>query len=115
LGFRHLILTDDLEMGAILRHCPIEDATRAAFAAGEDMVLICSSTEAVRKGYRAMLEAFRRGEFTEDRIEESLLRITEIKSILREPLSFDAARLEELSREIGKLNEKLNYSYGGRI
>ena len=29
LGYRHLVLTDDMEMGAILKHCPIEDAAKA--------------------------------------------------------------------------------------
>ncbi len=28
LGFKHLVVTDDLEMGAISRHCEIEDAAR---------------------------------------------------------------------------------------
>jgi beta-N-acetylhexosaminidase len=115
LGYRHLVLTDDLEMGAILRHCSIEDAAISAFNAGEDMILICSSLESVRKGYRALLEAFHRGEFTEERLELSLRRIAEIKTLLKEPLNFDVERLEELSEEVKKLNDKLNYSYGGKI
>lgn len=115
LGFRHLVITDDLEMGAILRHCPIEDAAKSAFEAGEDMILICSSLDAVRKSYRAMLEAFKNGEFSEDRLEMSLRRIAEIKSRLKPPLDFDDDRLRELSFEISRLNDKLNYSYGGKI
>src|SRR5438132_9863332 len=39
LGFRHLAVTDDLEMGAIAKHCSIEDASVQAFLAGEDMLL----------------------------------------------------------------------------
>jgi beta-N-acetylhexosaminidase len=114
LGYRNLVLTDDLEMGAILRHCPIEEAAKSAFAAGEDMILICSSVDSVRKSYRAMLEAFKKGEFTTERLDESLRRIADIKFILKEPLQFDSNRLEELSGEISKLNAKLDYSYGGR-
>src|SRR5207237_910399 len=41
LGFQHLILTDDLEMGAIAKHCDIEAAIVRAFFAGVDMPLIC--------------------------------------------------------------------------
>jgi beta-N-acetylhexosaminidase len=115
LGYRHLVMTDDLEMGAILRHCSIEEATKSAFEAGEDMVLICASPDAVRRGYHALVEAFEKGEFTTERLDESLIRIAEIKSMLKEPVDFDAARLQELSSEIGNLNEKLEYSYGGRI
>jgi beta-N-acetylhexosaminidase len=41
LGFQGLILTDDLAMGAIAKHYPIEDAVRASLAAGCDLVLVC--------------------------------------------------------------------------
>src|ERR1044072_6302985 len=49
LGYKHLVVTDDMEMGAILRYYSIEEAAALAFEAGEDMILICSSTEAVRQ------------------------------------------------------------------
>src|SRR6185369_4420537 len=41
LGYQHLVVTDDLEMGAISRHCTIGSAAIRAFVAGEDMLLIC--------------------------------------------------------------------------
>src|SRR5215468_10505598 len=37
LGYKHLVVTDDLEMGAIARHCEIEDAVVRATLAGDDM------------------------------------------------------------------------------
>src|SRR3989441_5517045 len=39
LGYKHLIVTDDLEMGAIAKQFEIEAATIKAFHAGEDMLL----------------------------------------------------------------------------
>ena len=42
LGYQHLVVTDDLEMGAIAKHCEIEAAVVRAFLAGEDMLLICA-------------------------------------------------------------------------
>lgn len=115
LGYRYLVLTDDLEMGAILRHCPIEEAAKSAFNAGQDMILICSSVESVRKSYHALLTAFQNGELSEVRLNESLTRIAEIKSLLSQPLPFNENRISELSEEIRNLNEKLNYEYGGKI
>jgi beta-N-acetylhexosaminidase len=115
LGFKHLVLTDDLEMGAITRHCPIEEAARAAFRAGEDMILLCSSVEAVRKSYHALLESFRNGELSTDRLRESLTRIQDVKKRLKPALPFDSRRLQELSNAVAELNKKLNYSYGGKI
>src|SRR6186997_3106470 len=51
LGFKHLVVTDDLEMGAIAKHFEIEDASIRAFEAGEDMLLICATPETIRRGY----------------------------------------------------------------
>ena len=45
LGYKHLVVTDDLEMGAILRHYEIGDAVLRAAHAGEDMLLICATPE----------------------------------------------------------------------
>lgn len=117
LGFKHLVLTDDLEMGAIIKHCPIDEAAKEAFKAGEDMVLICSSTEAVRKSYYALLEGFKSGELSNLRLHQSLKRIAEVKTLIEKelPLPFDTDRLKELSDEIAHLNKILNYSYGGKI
>ena len=51
LGYNHLVVTDDLEMGAIAKHFEIEDAAVRAFSAGEDMLLICATPETIRRGY----------------------------------------------------------------
>src|SRR5438067_6618117 len=51
LGYKHLIVTDDLEMGAIAKQFEIEDAAVRAFTAGEDMVLIGATPETIRRGY----------------------------------------------------------------
>ena len=114
LGFKHLVLTDDLEMGAILRHYTIEEASKCAFKAGEDMILICSSVDAVRNSYRALLKAFRDEELPLAQLDESLVHIAEVKNILQPPLEFDMQRLEELSKTIARLNDKLNYSYSSK-
>lgn len=115
IGFRHLVITDDLEMGAITRHCPIEEAAKAAFKSGEDMILICSTVESVRKSYHSLLKGFESGELDRERLAESLTRIASIKKQLKDPLSFDAERIKLLSGAIAELNKKLNYSYGGKI
>jgi beta-N-acetylhexosaminidase len=115
LGYRHLVVTDDLEMGAIARHCEIEDAAVRAALAGEDMLLICASPDKIRRGYHGLLEAARNGRLPEERIEESLERIARTKTIVEPPLPLDLARLQQLSDDVVKLNSKLNYTYGGTI
>lgn len=115
LGYQHLVVTDDLEMGAISRHCEIEDAAVRAALAGEDMLLICASSEKIRRGYHGLLDAAKSGKLNEKRIKESLDRIARTKTIMEPPLPLDLARFQQLSDEILKLNSKLNYTYGGTI
>ncbi len=113
LGYRHLVITDDLEMGAIARHCEIEEAAVRAFLAGEDMLLICARPEAIRRGYHALLAAAREGQLPQERMYESLKHIAATKAIVEPPLPLDRARFDALSQNVAELNEKLNYVYGG--
>ena len=113
LGYKHLVVTDDLEMGAIAKHCKIEDAVVRAFNAGEDMLLICSTPETIRRGYRALLEAAREGSVTEKRINASLKRIAATKALAQPPLPFDLNRYKQLSDEILELDKTLEYKYPG--
>lgn len=115
LGYKHLVVTDDLEMGAISRHCEIEEAARRAFLAGQDMLLICSKPDIIRRGYQALLKECRDGDVSSERLQLSLRRIADCKTLIQPPTAFDPARLQQLSDEITLLNHKLNYSYGGRI
>ena len=115
LGYKHLVVTDDLEMGAIAKHCVIEEAVLRAFQAGQDMFLICSHPETILRGYNALLQAARDGVFTRERIELSLGRIAETKALALRPPAFDGLRFRELSDEVAALNKKLNYTYGGTI
>jgi beta-N-acetylhexosaminidase len=115
LGYSHLVVTDDLEMGAIAKHAPIDKSVRRAFEAGQDMLLICSRPELIRKGYDVLLQAARGGEISPERIRASLKNIADFKSLVQPPLPFDKERLRSLSDEVAVLNQKLNYTYGGAI
>jgi len=115
LGYQHLVVTDDLEMGAIAKHCDIEAAVVRAFLAGEDMMLICAHPEVIRRGYHSLLSAAQAGKLPKDRVRASLKRIAATKSIIKPPAVFDAEKFKALSDETAKLNEKLNYKYGGSI
>jgi beta-N-acetylhexosaminidase len=115
LGYKHLVVTDDLEMGAITRHYEIGDAAVRATLAGEDMLLICATPERILRGHEALLEAAQNGRLTDERIQQSLHRIARTKAIVEEPLPLDLDRFKVLSDEVEKLNSKLNYVYGGKI
>src|SRR5437868_10716329 len=113
MGYRHLVVTDDLEMGAIAKHCEIEEATVKAFNAGEDMLLICATPETIRRGYHALLAAARDKQLSERRIQGSLKRIAATKALAQGPLPLDTERYEKLAQEIRVLNKRLDYVYPG--
>jgi beta-N-acetylhexosaminidase len=113
LGYKHLVVTDDLEMGAIAKHCEIEDAAVRAFLAGEDMLLICATPTTIRRGYRALLEAARAGAVSQRRIQASLKRIAATKALVKPPTPLDTDKYNRLSNEIRELNDTLEYRYPG--
>jgi len=115
LGFKHLVVTDDLEMGAIARHCEIDEAAVRAFLAGEDMLLICATTEKIRRGYHALLAAAREHKLPQERVHGSLKRIAAMKALVQPPLPLDRERFDALSQQVAQLNSKLSYTYGGTI
>lgn len=114
LGFQGLSLTDDLEMGAIAKHRPIEDTAVRAIQAGEDMLLICADPDQIRRGRDALLQAARDRVLSEERINESLARIRAFKDLAQPPLPLDLERFQQLSAETAALNTQLNYTYGGK-
>src|SRR5437588_402936 len=104
LGYKGLVLTDDLEMGAIARHYEIEEAALRAVLAGEDMILVCAKPEMIRRAYAALLKAAREGELSSARIESSLRRVAAFKAMTSPPPAFDPKRVQELSMEVAERN-----------
>ena len=55
IAYKGLVLTDDMEMGGVLNHAPIEEAAIAAVAAGNDLLEICHSAELILRAFEALL------------------------------------------------------------
>jgi beta-N-acetylhexosaminidase len=79
LGYEGLVLTDDLEMGAILRHYEIEEALFLAFTAGVDCLLICQDPGKIERGYFYLLNKIKKGAVSEEFFKNSLKRILFLK------------------------------------
>jgi len=76
LGFDGLIVTDSLGMGAITKGYPGGEAAVRAVKAGADLAL---SPPDPKGALDAIIEAVRRGEISESRIDESVRRILRAK------------------------------------
>lgn len=107
LGYNGLVLTDDLEMGAIVDNYGIGQACKMAIAAGIDMLAICASVDAINEGFDAVSDAVASGELSVDRVDESIERIHSLKQQLAMPLDFDDERLTALSNEIAEFTKRL--------
>ncbi|MBA2620172.1 MAG: glycoside hydrolase family 3 protein [Acidobacteria bacterium] len=114
LNFGGLVITDDLEMGAIVENYGIGEACVRAVEAGVDMPLICGSADAVRAGFQTVLDAVRRREINEKKIDRALRRVAHLKNLLpAESAPFNNERWKTLSEQILQLNQKVNNQLGG--
>lgn len=80
LGYEGVLITDDLEMGAMDQQGPAAEAARAAFMAGADLLLICHDQDKARGAKDALAAAMRKGELAGERLEESLIRLGALKN-----------------------------------
>jgi len=95
LGFDGLIITDDLEMGAIARTWGTVRAAAMAFKAGADILLICQDQGLVLEAIRSLRKEVLQGQIPYKRLRESLDRIEKAKARFLNPcpeISLDRVR-----------------------
>ncbi len=98
LGYDHgLVMTDDLDMGAILNEVGFEDVIKECILAGNDLAMICHRVEMVEeaKTYLAQLP--------EQVLDQALERIRRAKDGLAAPAPFSLETFESINREIWDL------------
>lgn len=83
LGFDGVILSDDMQMGAILEQYSLETAAIEAIKAGVDVILVANQNtydiDHFRRVKAAIVAAVERGEISRQRIDESVERILALK------------------------------------
>ncbi|MEM7383877.1 MAG: glycoside hydrolase family 3 N-terminal domain-containing protein [Verrucomicrobiota bacterium] len=97
LGFNGLIMTDDLDMGAILNEVGFEDTIHHAVKAGNDMVMICHRVEMVEEA-KAHLAGL-----PDPLIRDALEKIEKAKSNIRPPSKFSMDEFNRINGEIWDL------------
>jgi beta-N-acetylhexosaminidase len=100
LGFKGIVVTDALDMAGLTRlyAANIGRAAVDAFKAGSDLLIIPADLEA---SYKSMLEAVKTGEISQERVDQSVLKLLKAKA----SLGLHKARLvdaDQLSKEVGK-------------
>ena len=79
LGYKGIIITDDMEMGAVANHNDFRSIGVDSVKAGADIVLICHEYEHEQDIYMGILDAVKAGEISQERIDESVKRIVKMK------------------------------------
>ena len=82
LGFDGVVVTDDLEMGAIKNNVDLPSLGVKMILAGGDIALVCHNYDSQQIVYNSILDAVKRGEISEARIDESVRRILRMKAHL---------------------------------
>ena len=77
LGYKGIVITDSLSMGAITNEYSISDAVTMAVNAGVDMILMPPD---LNDAHAALVKAVENGEITEERIKESVRKILKLKA-----------------------------------
>lgn len=79
LGYKGIIITDDMEMGAVANHNDFRSIGVKAIKAGADIVLVCHEYQHQQEVYLGLLDAVNSGEISRERIDESVKRIIKVK------------------------------------
>ena len=97
LGFRGLIMTDDLDMGAILNEYGFEETIRRAIGAGNDLAMICHRVPMIEEA--ALILA----KLPNEQLDRALASMARFKEKMAPPQPFSESAFTELNREIWKL------------
>jgi len=97
LGFEGLIMTDDLDMGAIYNEYGIEETIRKAIGAGNDLAMICHRVPAIAEA-REVIAGLPQAE-----IDRALEKVARFKAQMSPPREFSERAFRKLDDEVWKL------------
>jgi beta-N-acetylhexosaminidase len=111
VGYRGLILSDDLDMGGVLAAAPIEEAAVATLRAGADMYLVCQKEENVVRAYEAVVREAERDRTFARRVAAVSRRVltfkTKAPALKRLAPAPKAELVERLTRALWELGEQV--------
>ena len=111
IGYRGLIVSDDLEMGGVLKAAPIEQAAVQFIAAGGDLCLICHQEELVLAAYKAMVKEAERYRKFARWASESAARVMAFKKksalLKRKAPALTQEKVNRLKRQLWEFAEQV--------
>ena len=113
IGYKNLIVSDDLEMGGVLSAAPVGDAAVEFVRAGGDLCLVCHREEYVLQAYDALVKTAERDKHFSRRAGDSAQRVRAFKKkwgkLLRAGKEPSHATVEKLSRRLWEFGEQARF------
>ncbi len=111
IGYRHLVVSDDLEMGAVLSAAPIGTAAVEFICAGGDLCLICHREDYIAQAYEELVKTAERDPKFAKRAAESVNCVLAFKKKSAKLLTLgkepSRATVEKLSRKLWEFGEQV--------
>jgi beta-N-acetylhexosaminidase len=100
IGYRGLIISDDLEMGGVLAAGGIEDVAVETIRAGADIFLVCRNQEMVGQAYEAVLRTAEKDRKFAQRVAQAVERVLRFKRRAPELNQITAAPNQQVMRKL---------------
>jgi beta-N-acetylhexosaminidase len=107
LRYDGLVITDDMEMGAVVQTLSVAEASLRAIQAGSDMILICEQQANFVAARDLIAEAIVKGDLSLAEVDRSLGRMDYVLALAGEYEPFDSAEFETVSRDLAELKRAL--------
>lgn len=79
MGYNGVVVTDDMDMGALAKHYTFGDMAVQSIIAGSDILLVCHEYEHMQEAYNGLMKAVKDGRISKERLDESVKRILLMK------------------------------------
>jgi beta-N-acetylhexosaminidase len=103
IGYRGLIISDDLEMGGVLAAGSIEQVAVETLRAGADIFLVCHNQELVWRGYEAVLQEAEKDSRFARQVAQAAARVLSFKRRSRELHHFAAPPTSRVIKTLKKI------------
>ncbi|MFD0050321.1 glycoside hydrolase family 3 N-terminal domain-containing protein [Actinomycetes bacterium NPDC127524] len=104
LGNKGVVITDDLEMGAVNKYYSFKDMGKDAIQAGAHLLLVCHEYSRQLEVYNGLIDAVKSGEIPVSRIDEAAKHVLIYKYTNIHRIEVDPKHAEKIIKSQNRLN-----------
>lgn len=92
--FKGIVMSDDVDMGALINYCPFEESLQRAVTAGTELLLLCHRVHLIREAAQALAK------LPDEVLDGARTRLAAFREKLARPTPFSLERHRELNEQI---------------